>query len=91
MEAVSADIQKEIDKIIEEGIPSVKEVFSYKEAVEKGLIPETFKTPLIRVVHFATSNCPCGGTHVENTKEYKGFKIAKVQKKGKSIKVYYAV
>jgi Ser-tRNA(Ala) deacylase AlaX len=45
----------------------VKEVFSYKEAVEKGLIPETFKTPLVRIVHFATSNCPCGGTHVENT------------------------
>jgi hypothetical protein len=33
VEAVTADIQKEIDHIIEEGIASVKEVFSYKEAV----------------------------------------------------------
>lgn len=85
------EINEEVKKILGSGIETVKEHYSYDEAVEKGLIPKEFKTPLIRVIKFGHSSCPCGGTHIEKITDIQSLEVTKLQKKGKNIKAYYQV
>lgn len=70
---------------------SVNKIYSWQEAVEQKIIPETFKTSYVRVIFFGESSCPCGGTHVENVAEIQELQVLKVQKKGKNVRVYYKV
>lgn len=70
---------------------SVNKLYSWQEAVQLSIIPETFKTAYVRVVHFGEASCPCGGTHVQNTADIAQLQVIKVQKKGKNVRVSYKV
>lgn len=59
--------------------------------MQQKLIPETFKTSYVRVIEFAESFCPCGGTHIDNVAEIEQLAVVKVQKKGKNVRVHYKV
>lgn len=59
--------------------------------MQQKIIPETFKTGYVRVVEFAESSCPCGGTHIENAGELEQLQVTKVQKKGKNVRVHYKI
>jgi alanyl-tRNA synthetase len=46
----------------------------------------------LRIMSFeGYKGCPCGGTHVSNSSELKGFAIRKIKQKGNTIKVSYTV
>ena len=52
LEQAAKEINEELKKILSEDIKAIKEVFSYQEAVQKGLIPEAFKVAIVRMVAF---------------------------------------
>lgn len=89
----------EIQNLITEGIESKFVIISEEEA--HALLPESevsssFPVPstsenskLIRVVTIAGSSCPCGGTHVQNTRELEGLQVTKIRKKKMTLKISY--
>ena len=77
--------------ILKEDIKSIKEVYSYKDALEKGLIPENFKVKYVRIVSFGENVGPCGGTHIDHVKDMQKVEVTKIQKKSKNVRVNYQV
>jgi Ser-tRNA(Ala) deacylase AlaX len=90
-EKAVGEINEQIGLILASKVGSVNRLYSWEEAVQQKVIPETFKTAYVRVVEFAESFCPCGGTHVENVGEIEQLAVLKVQKKGKNVRVHYKV
>ena len=78
-----------MENILKEEIPAKKEALDYEEAVNRKLISETFKTPVVTVVEFGTNVGTCGGTHIDNTNQINELKVTKLKKKGTNIKLYY--
>ena len=85
------EINAELQHILEQKIASDSQVYSWAEAVQKEIIPENFKVSYVRVISFADSSCPCGGTHIGNTADIKELVVTKVQKKSKNVRCYYKV
>ena len=71
-------MNEQLKNIVKSDIETIKQHYSYDEAVDKGLIPKEFKTPLIRIIKFGENSCPCGGTHVENVKQFEAIEIVKL-------------
>ena len=85
-------LQKHVDEMISEDL-SISMRFAARSEVnaqELGVPEGVEEVRLITIGPF--KDCPCGGTHVQSTKELTGTKVKKVTSKGDSkIKVAYTI
>jgi len=73
-------VQAEIEELIAAAIPT--EVVPQQPVSEAGVV---------RVVSVGGQACPCGGTHVKDTKELVGVKVEGIKTKGKVTRVSYSI
>ena len=96
-EALIPKLQEAMDKLIAEGIKTeVKDVEGQKldTACPLNALPSDkcmWGTGWVRVVNLGGQGCPCGGTHVNSTKELGKVVVGKVSSKGKVTRVSYSV
>lgn len=92
-EKTQKDLQKEIDELLANSFENKVDVeyLTPQEALSKHLIDQTFKGDSVRMVGIMGVQCPCGGTHVEKVGEVGGLTVTKVAKKGKNLRVSYAL
>lgn len=53
--------------------------------------PKLWGEGWVRVVSIGGQGCPCGGTHVTDTKELGGVKVEAIKTKGKVTRVSYSM
>ena len=74
-------INNEYDNLVTQNLP-------FQIRLDKS---QSYKGQPLRIVTIAgLIDCPCSGTHVENTSELEGFKITKIKVKSGVIKVSYS-
>ncbi len=86
-------LNEEFEKIVKEELPTVicqmtKEEFADRDT-KRIFDLGVFKDPEIRVVTVAGFSCPCGGTHVESTKELSEFEVTGIKVKKNVTKIKY--
>ena len=96
-EAILPKLQSAMDRLIAEAIPTVvKEVDAQKldEACPPNALPADkalWGSGWVRVVCVGGLGCPCGGTHVSDTKELGSVKVEAIKTKGKVTRVSYTL
>jgi len=84
------NLGKVIVELVNESIPSVVVIDDVTVNEKNSSTLKPIWTSL-RSVTIGGLDCPCGGTHVDNTNELTGIKIINVVKKRKNIRVSYEV
>jgi Ser-tRNA(Ala) deacylase AlaX len=96
-EALVPKLQASMDALIEESIPTkVAQVEAQKldEACPPSALPPDraqWGSGWVRVVTVGGQGCPCGGTHVRDTKELGRVRVEAVKVKGKVTRVSYTL
>ena len=96
-EALVPKLQEAMDALIAQGITTdVKDVDAQKldEACPPSALPPDramWGSGWVRVVCVGGQGCPCGGTHVRDTKELGKVKVEAIKVKGKVTRVSYTV
>jgi len=92
---LKAALEERVNNLIQQGIPTKVTYKTPKDAVQlcmEGQSPVGTDDQIFRIVVVGgDKGCPCGGTHVKNTREIKAIKIKKIAKKGDSMRVSYLV
>ena len=96
-EALVPKLQMHMDSLISKALPTnVQTVDATKlgDHCSANAIPSDpalWGTGWVRVVCVGGMACPCGGTHIADTKELGGVKVEKISSKGKVTRISYSV
>jgi Ser-tRNA(Ala) deacylase AlaX len=80
-----------LKQLVSQGIETKVMVMEKSEAENYCQGPLNGYPEIVRVVEVADTPCPCGGTHVNNTKELGLITIQKMKKKKNVLKVSYVI
>jgi len=96
--ALKEKLEEKVNGLIQQGLPTQVLSMSPDEAAdalgkERSAIASDESEEPVRIVVLGGSKegCPCGGTHVQNTREIKGITIRKLQNKKGDLRVSYSV
>jgi len=96
-DALVPKVQAAMDELISAGVPTLVKTVegpTLGQHCPAGSIPEDptlWGVGWVRVVSVGGQGCPCGGTHVNDTKELGGVKVEAIKGKGKVTRVSYTM
>ena len=91
METLPATLTAEVQRIVEEDIPTSLFMEEKVAAGELCSIDTSAYPPVVRVADIAGSPCPCGGTHIKSSRELGGLQVTRCKKKKKMIRISYVL